>query len=274
MENPIMKFSWNSIRSAILISLGLTMVIMGVAWAIDPLPAAAAPLIAAPAIARVAPTGMGTTAIPISNEAPGVADADTEIIESEVTEEIPSPTQPGKKIKRKRKVRRRVKRRRKRAGKRAGKRTGMKFPHRIKSRSAAPIGMHASKMSPQQRKQWEVARRNYLVRAQRQRALMRIQRTPTSNLAKLRARQMKQLPPGAKKRGSRKTVGMIPSRGKGKGKRKGKSRKAGASKAQGSQTASIENPTDDTSQPTDGSADGAIEDTGQADGTTDAAPES
>jgi hypothetical protein len=210
-------------------------------------------------------TTTGATGFLPSNTAAPAAGTDTEIVEEEITEEVDSPTQPGKKIKRKRRVKRRVKRR----GKKAGKRGGMKFPKRKKSKSAAPLGMqrgkHPSQMKPQERLQ----RRNQLVRAQQKRALMRIQRQPTSNLAKLRARQMQQLPPGAKKYGSRRTVGMTPgkSRGKKGAQRKGKGNKAGGASAQEAQA---DTPADSAEQ-TDSSAEAPA---ATDDGSTEPAPES
>lgn len=262
-----MKFSWNTIRSALLISLGLTMILMGIAWTMTPAPtttaspdpaasaatlSAPAPASLVPSAAPAAPTGIGSTtgatgfppATPANN-------AETEIVETEITEEVDSPTQPGKKIRRKR----RVKRRRKKAGKRSGKRAGMKFPKRKKSKGAQPLGMprgkHPSQMKPQER----IQRRNQLVRAQQKRALMRMQRQPTSNLAKLRARQMQQLPPGAKKYGSRRTVGMTPGKsGKqgSRGKNRGKSKNAAESSAQGAQAEATDTAAEQTDSSTAG----------------------
>lgn len=297
-ENPIMKFSWNTIRSALLITLGLTMVIMGIAWAIDPLPATPAPaataadpsasavaiipqagaistpptspMTPAPASAPAptspqtaastpapivqAPIGIGTTpaatGLPSSAASPA-SNADTEVVETEITEEVDSPTQPGKKIKRKRKVRRRVKRR----GKRGGKRAGMKFPKRKKSKGAQPLGMPRGKNPSQMTPQELLQRRNQLVRAQQKRALMRIQRQPMSNLAKLRARQMQQLPPGAKKYGSRRTVGMTPGKsGKSKGTRgkKGKGEKSSGASAQEAQAEATDTAAEQTDSSTAG----------------------
>lgn len=262
-----MKFSWNTIRSALLISLGLTMVLMGIAWTMTPAPTTAAspdqaasaatlsapaPASLVPSAAPAAPTGMGSTTGATGFPATTPANnAETEIVETEITEEVDSPTQPGKKIRRKR----RVKRRRKKAGKRTRKLSGMKFPKRKKSKGAQPLGMPRGKNPSQMTPQELLQRRNQLVRAQQKRALMRIQRQPMSNLAKLRARQMQQLPPGAKKYGSRRTVGMTPGKsGKSKGTRgkKGKGEKSSGASAQEAQAEATDTAAEQTDSSTAG----------------------
>lgn len=324
-----MKFSWKNIRPAVLISLGLTMILMSVAWAMDPLAPAAgtpapapvqvtqpdstavqasasapiqvtqpdptatqatlAPVPAAatttltplPAVtttasspaptsqlavipltstAPLASTDNGSTGLPSSGATSTAANADTEIVETEITEEVASPTQPGKKIKRRRKVRRRVKKGR---GKKSAKVRGIKYPHRIKSKkgvagSTMTMGKNPSQMTPQQRQRWEIARRNRLVQAQRKRALMRIQKTPQSNLAKMRARQVQLLPQKKKKYGSRKTIGMTPRK------------KNAKSTGQGAQTAQPDAAVDDSSQ----ASTGVTTDDGSTDATIDTTTDS